>query len=541
MKATMKLATLLTFAVSDVSLAASPIPTFDKEAVTVHPYMRTGEQNASVDMTKVKSGDAKSAVKGELYVRRVVVEGTKAKDEWGKLRAILASYEGREVKNYEFSLLAAKVTEYYRTEGFTVPQAVVPPQEIKDGVLKVHVYTARYDDVRIVKNTSDVATGVLERYLHNLKEGDVIKDRPFELAINNLNDLPAVTARAVLMPGSKPETTRVGIEVLRRPVWNNYIFTDNGGGYYSGRWRYGFNTEINNPGHQGDKITLNGMITSNKVKNYGIRYETPWGGDGTRVGVGWSQSSYELHTNGLYDSLGESKGLSLYGMTPLYRNRLQRVTAIYGFDWRDIKDRLHFNWDIPENVTRKHARVYHVGISGSQYYPNQFTQYSLIYWRGSMKTDGGAYYDGTYHKLTGDLLNIWYAGDWNFRISASGQLANRSLDGSEQFYLGGMNGVRAYGASDGYGDSGYLMSGEIRRATGIPYLEAAAFIDWGGAVDRNSKTWDHLAGWGLGLRYQKDNDWYIQLDWSRKIHGRFDFTEPKNHDSRFWVQIYKMM
>ena len=97
------------------------------------------------------------------------------------------------------------------------------------------------------------------------------------------------------------------------------MFVDNGGGYWSGRYRYGFNTEINNPGKIGDKFILNGMLSSHDVKNYGIRYELPVGSRGTRVGIAYSQSSYEMSTNSFYDTLGKSKGISLYGMTPVYR------------------------------------------------------------------------------------------------------------------------------------------------------------------------------------------------------------------------------
>lgn len=86
------------------------------------------------------------------------------------------------------------------------------------------------------------------------------------MAINNINDLPGVIATAVLKPGSKAGTTSIDLVVDKRPVWNNYIFVDNGGGYYSGRYRYGFNTEINNPGHQGDKFIINGSLTSHDVK-----------------------------------------------------------------------------------------------------------------------------------------------------------------------------------------------------------------------------------------------------------------------------------
>lgn len=125
-------------------------------------------------------------------------------------------------------------------------------------------------------------------------------------------------------------------------------------------------------------------------------------------------------------------------------------------------------------------------------------------------------------------------------MRASGQLASRALDSSEQFFLGGINGVRAYANGDGYGDSAYTATGEIRRQTGIPGLELAAFIDVGAAKNLASGETDHLAGWGVGLRYAKKNDWYAQFDFARKINGRRDRSEPGNDDCRLWFQIYKM-
>lgn len=103
-----------------------------------------------------------------------------------------------------------------------------------------------------------------------------------------------------------------------------------------------------------------------------------------------------------------------------------------------------------------------------------------------------------------------------------------------------MNGVRAYGASDGYGDYGYLATGEIRCKTDEPGLEVAAFIDAGAAGNKASGELDHLSGWGLGLRYAKDNEWYAQLDWARKINGRPDRIERDDHSGRWWFQLYKM-
>lgn len=529
-------------AAGSTAMAQSPIPTFDKEAVTTYPYNRTGEETAVEDrLPEFQAGNTGTEEAPAFYVRRIELTGFSLPDERGELAALLEEYTRRSVKTEEFSALTARLTAYAKSCGYPVVQAVIPPQEVKAGVLEIRMYVASYDEVKLASNTTDVADSVLEGYLHKMKTGETMTDRTLEAAVNNLNDLPGVTARAVLRPGSVPGTTAVDIEAARRPVWNNYVFVDNGGGYYSGRYRYGFNTEINNPGHQGDKIVLSGTWSSHDVENYAARYELPVGRDGTRLGVAYSRSEYELHTNGFYDSLGKSEGLSLYGLTPLYRTRSDRLTLIYGYDHRKITNRYRFRLgDIPTQRMEKDADVWHVGISGSQYLPNEFLQYDLIYWYGNMDAEDGAFIDGAYHKLTGDLLKVWYDGPWNYRIRTSWQLGSRALDGSEQFYLGGMNGVRGYGNGDGYGDSGWLGTAEVRRATGVEGLEAALFLDAGYAKDRAWDRSERLYSWGVGLRYAMPNDWYAQLDYARKIHARPDLTEPTDHDGRVWFQVYKM-
>ena len=87
-----------------------------------------------------------------------------------------------------------------------------------------------------------------------------------------------------------------------------------------------------------------------------------------------------------------------------------------------------------------------------------------------------------------------------------------------------MNGVRGYGNGDGYGDSGWLGTAEVRRATGIEGLEAALFVDAGYAKDRVWDRSERLYSWGVGLRYAMPNDWYAQLDYARKFNARPDLT-----------------
>ena len=536
--------------------AASPLPSFDKTAVTEYPYNRTGEQTAEVEKSKdvleYQPGNTGTAEHPAFFVKKIKLTGFTLPEKHNEetLQSILDQYSHRNVGFEELDQLTAKVTAYARACGFTVSQAIVPQQEIKNGELEIAVYVASFDSVKVSSNTTEVADRVLQRFAKHLHEGDVITDKSLETTINNMNDLPGVIARATLYSGSRPGTTGLNIDAIHRKVWNNYIFADNGGTKTSGRYRYGFHTELNNPGHQGDKIGLTGSISNKDTDNYGVNYETAIGGLGTRWGVGYSKSSYDIGwVDNFINPSGESEGISFYGLTPVYRDRAKRVTAIYGYDHRKIEDNMRIKLDLGAlgdfshtDTNEKSADVFHVGIAASEYEPNRFTSANLIYWYGDIDVKSvDAYYEGGYHKLTADFSHVRYWNEWNLRVEAHAQLANRDLDGSERFYLGGMNSVRAYPASETSGDYGYNATVELRRQTGIEGLEAAAFVDVGEVkLAKSANEHMKLAGWGLGLRYSKPNDWYAQFDYAWKIDGEPYMSEDHDHDGRMWFQVYKM-
>ena len=199
--------------------------------------MRTGSPEIEVERQEVKpseeyrEGNTGTDEDPAFFVKSVKLTGYPVLDDKGELKAILEKYSGRSVKFTELDPLRNEIAAYCRKRGYTIPFAVIPKQEVKDGVLEVRVYVASYDDVEITVNSSDIYDKTLDRYISYLKHGDVITDRRLETAMNNLNDLPGVQARAILRPGSEPGTTKIDIEVQKRKVWNNYIYADNGGGY----------------------------------------------------------------------------------------------------------------------------------------------------------------------------------------------------------------------------------------------------------------------------------------------------------------------
>ena len=172
------------------ALAQSPIPTFD-------PYNRTGQQDVisgdeSVSKEVYRPGNTGTEAEPAFYIKQINLTGFELPDKVGRLNGILAKYQNRSVKVAELNKLTAEITAYAKECGYTVAQAVVPPQEVAGGSLEIKVYVAEYDKVAISHNDSDIATGVLNNYLSGLKHGKTITDSKLEDAINNINDLPGV-------------------------------------------------------------------------------------------------------------------------------------------------------------------------------------------------------------------------------------------------------------------------------------------------------------------------------------------------------------
>jgi hemolysin activation/secretion protein len=122
----------------------------------------------------------------------------------------------------------------------------------------------------------------------------------------------------------------------------------------------------------------------------------------------------------------------------------------------------------------------------------------------------------------------------SFFISASGQVAQKNLDSSEKFILGGVSGVRAYPTGEGSGDQGWVSNVELRydwsemRSLGWGDVQLVGFYDTGrtqlarspwipvqpNASGLNSYS---LSGAGLGLNVTKTGKYSVRMAWARTL------------------------
>ena len=206
---------------------------------------------------------------------------------------LVADYVGQELTLSKLQQAADKVTDYLRKQGYTVATAFIPPQQIANGAVEIRVLLGNLGQVT-VNNKSGLKDAVISSFIDRLHGGDAIKTNELETVLNNLNDLLGIRAAGMLKAGASVGSSDLEIIVADKKAVETILYADNHGGKYSGRYRYGFQTTLNDPGRIGDKFTVGGTLSNEDMRNYNFGYEMPISGNGSRLGISYSQMDYTL-------------------------------------------------------------------------------------------------------------------------------------------------------------------------------------------------------------------------------------------------------
>ena len=531
---------VLTLGITASVCAAPSLPGSSADVRALEQNRGVGQQQTDLQQPEQQKA-AEETLPQKLLLRQFVFTGQQEIDT-AALTELTQGYLGQEVTVAELEQAAAAVTDYCRQLGYTVATAVLPQQNIQDGTVEIRIFLGTLGKV-IIENDSRLDDAAATALAAALERDGYIRTARIESVLNNFNDLPGISAAGILSAGEAIGSTDLTIALHDGKTAEHIVYSDNYGGKYSGRYRYGFQTTLNNPGRIGDKIFAGGILSNEDLHNYNFGYEMPLGSRGTRLGISYSQMDYTLGDYfALLDAVGRAKTLSLYASAPLINTSNRHLSVIYGYDNRQLKDEMRSFGEL--GSTRKHSNTLHGGIVGSRRGSASATGYSALYYLGQLSYDDASApeTEGCFSKFTTDINHIQHLGSvFDLHLNFHGQLASRDLDGSEQFSLGGANGVRAYPQGEASGDSGYQATAELRYSTPVPYLSLAAFTDWG-EVNLAKSYGQHrnLAGWGVGIEYAKPNDYFLRLDYARKLDGEKFQSEAEDKNGRLWFLAYKV-
>jgi len=443
-----------------------------------------------------------------------------------------------------------ELTAYCRSHGYPAAAVYLPPQESADGVVVLRVLPGHYDEIGI-ENNSRLKSPVAQRIIAGLKTGDVITTARLESALYAVSDATGARAVGVLSPGREFGTSKLTVRIEDSKESNTVFDVENCGSPSAGRYRYGLQETLYDPSGTGDKVSLGALVSNGSLRNFYANYETVVGRGGTTLGLGISRMNYKV--SGALAPIGaegNSLTVSLFGQTPLYHLTNRSLSFRYGYNYRNLNDDITA-FDLEG---KKHTHSIYAGLVGMHRVQGLTLNYNANLTVGKLGFDSdysrilgelNRTDEGTYAKLEAELTAVQQLGHaTDFLVKVAGQKASRNLDSSEDFYLGGPNGVRAYAQGEGTGDEGVLGTAELRWHTPVRGLTLSTFYDAGAVrLSRTPIGADNrvtLRGWGIGAAYSNPGDWFARVDYARRIGLDPSVSAKNNASGRVWFMAGKI-
>ncbi|MFZ9866097.1 MAG: ShlB/FhaC/HecB family hemolysin secretion/activation protein [Candidatus Limnocylindrus sp.] len=489
---------------------------------------QVGPSPVEADVIMPVGKGEKITVKGFVFFGNTVIADA-------ELEAVLRPYLGRPLSFEELKNAAAQVTLLYRDRGY-LAAAGIPKQDVTDGVVMIEVREGWFGSVRF-EGAADgrLRPGVLEAYVQAACErGAPLNLYDLDRALLLINDLSGASVQGAITKGQAKGQSDVLLVVAPSQAASGTLMLDNSGARSTGSARILGGFSWNSPLGKGDQHGLDFLKTEGS-DYWRLSTQLPVGHEGFKLSARVSRLDYDLVADEFVSAQihGSSTTFSLEGYLPLLRSRSFNLFASLGGDFKAFR-----NFGNGAATSDYHSRLVTLGLKGNrfdQWFGGGTTAFGLDLVRGSLDLDGSP-------NLTADSSGPRAAGEFTKAIaqcsrtqtlfgstslvaSAEGQLAmDRNLDSSEKFFVGGAGSVRAYPASEGGGDSGYLGSIEVRHQFAEAFT-ASVFVDHGrvfvnknpgfsGASPLNDLSYD---GFGFGLAWAGPRSSRFSLSWARRI------------------------
>ena len=484
----------------------------------------------------------------EVTLASVSIAGASVFTE-AELLIVLGDVGGKRYDLAGLRGLADRLSAYYRESGYPFARAYLPPQGMEEGKLRIEVVEGRYGKVQAIGDEALISAA--SEFLVGLKSSAVINSDDLERTTLILDDQPGIQVAPIIRPGQEIGTGDLDVRIARTPGFGGDIGVDNHGNRFTGEHRLRANLQWDSPFSFGDQVAVRLLYSDEKMWLGSLNYSLPLGASGLRGNIGLSKTYYELAKNFAGQGQGLAKVASFGLAYPIIRSQKANLNLSATYQRKRLDDEKLTGWEAKSSDSLPLTLGFDQrdGLWGGG-----ITYGSLSYTPGRLKLDSRLENDDS---TTGQNTRGGF-GKWNLdvaRVQAtpaanlslfgrfSTQWANKNLDSSEGFSLGGANGVRAYPSGEGNGDEGWLVQLEARYALGpyIPYF----FHDTGRvkinaspaslarAPEPNHRS---IGGFGAGVRYN-EGSWNADATIGWRTHGGTAQSDGAKRDPRVWFTL----
>jgi len=457
------------------------------------------------------------------------------------LTQVLKAVVGTPLDMKSLEQIVNLLDQHYASQG-RLGRSEIPPQDMTDGLIQVTVREGRFARAVIEPGPHPRIPPALAVDLVETAQpkGQVVNLEALDRATLLLSELPGVQAQMSLRPGAKEGETEAVIRLVDAPGTDGSVVFDNSVVSATGATRT--IGQLNQHGGFGRAETVSLLWMHTEGSEYlKVGYSEPWGSAGKRLGFNLSGSKYQLIAP-QYASLnpsGPSNSIGLDLSVPWLRSRSANAGLQWGYEHKNFRNDTtaglvsEYKIDLfsataqgqrsdawmggGESAGSVQTLLGHVDLNGS---PNQGMD---------VLTTQTA---GLYAKLRAMASRVQRLNPRQSLVATwQAQLASKNLDGSEKFFMGGSQGVRAYPTNEGGGSQGqslslewqHLLTPGNQRLTlsafyDIATIDVNKFNDFTGGASLNTYA---LQGGGLWLGGPLAHGWgkplQWRLTWSRRM------------------------
>ena len=411
----------------------------------------------------------------------------------------------------ELQQIVARINALYQKKGQLTAMAVLPPQEVTAGLVKIRLVEGRYGQTTLKGNKRIAPDYVTERI--TTPAGQLCDLQLLQKNLNLYNQTNTFPLQAKLVPGRSSGTTDVELELQEREnPWNTLLFADNANQDSSGLYRFGFVSQYYGLGKVDDRLLASGSWTNGTLSGF-VSYDAPISAEGTRATFSYSRNRVKIN-HGEFKEMeitGNSNDLSAAISHPVYTSASSKS---------ELFAEVHHKWSDTTMVFDVTLSEFDTDVLKAGYNWRSFDKQGM--WFGQLSFSGfstdnqvdDSNLRGSYQNLY--LLRRQNLGSNSFLLWRT--LAQTStfeeLPASEQISVGGMSTVRGYDESALSGYKGWVTGLELNvPLTKNPQmLRGLTFIDYGEVQQRlgDMSMRSHLCSAGLGLEYN-------YLGWSGRV------------------------
>lgn len=500
-----------------------------------------------------------------FVLRGVTLEGATAVPD-AELRPLWADLVGQEVTLATLQGLADRIGATYRTRGFVLSQAVLPAQEIADGVVRILVIEGFVDQVDITGGAAN-QQALAELFFAPVTEARPLRLSTLERAILLSRDSFGGAAETVLEPA--PATFGAAdLGVLIEPERpTGFVTADNRGSRLYGPLTLGAGGRAYNL--LGLNERLDGLVAvapedaSLAYAQAVMEVPLPWLSgtalDGGRLELSGNiaRSNPDLSRSGTDDLtiVLDETNLRVGLIVPFIRTRSQNLFGRLGVDFQESESETVFGG--PSSFETDRLTVLDLGLTwdradrlGGVTLVEAGLRQGLDIAGARIDAEGsaGGTVDFTLATATLSRLQSLGSSRWALFGELIGQAAADVLPPSERFSLGDATIGRGYAPGNTSGDSGYGGRLELRRYMvaddfegAVEAVEVYVFGDYGQAYDRSGDRdgaqWETLASAGIGARIDVRPWLTITPEIAQQLDGQATDTTDTGLETRAYLGV----